>query len=293
MNSESVALPGTEVRAAAPAKINLTLRIVGRRADGYHEVESVIVRVGLADVVRVRRRSTPGIELTCDRPDLPVDAGNLAYRAARLLLADAQRTQGVAIHLAKQIPAGAGLGGGSSDAATTLDLVNRVCDLNYTTEGLSALAGQLGADVPLFLWPSPCVVRGTGTEVEPLGRGPRCHVVLVLPEIHCATADVYRAWKGLQVSEGAHAGDVEKAFGDPEKLLRLCGNDLEPAAFRVVPALAELSVKLREAAGQPVRMSGSGSTFFTLVDNEAAASEMAERLQAATGVRSLACAVSK
>lgn len=292
MNSESVAVPGTEARAAAPAKINLTLRIVGRRGDGYHEVESVIVRVGLSDTVSVRRRAASGIELTCDRADLPTDAGNLAYRAARLLLADAQSEQGVAIHLKKQIPSGAGLGGGSSDAATTLDLVNRVCDLRYSTEGLAALAGQLGADVPLFLWSSPCVVRGTGTDVEPLDRVPRFHVVLVLPEIHCATADVYRAWKGLQVSEGAPAGEVEKAFGDPAKLLRLCGNDLEPAAFRVVPALAELSVKLREAAGQPVRMSGSGSAFFTLVDTEAAAAEMAEKLQGATGVRCIAAAVS-
>ena len=289
MSHETIAVTNTEAQAAAPAKINLTLRVLGRRPDGYHELESVVARVSLCDQVIVRKCSAPGIMLTCDRPDLPVDANNLAYRAARLLLADANVEQGLEIELRKQIPPGAGLGGGSSNAATTLELVNQLCGINYSTERLAALGGQLGADIPLFLWPSPSVMRGIGHDVETLSRGLQGGVVLVLPEIHCSTADVYRAWKALQESEGAPAGEIEKAMGDPERLLQLCGNDLEPAAFRVVPALAELGAKLRDVAGQPVRMSGSGSAFFTITPDETRAAELAQRLADATGVRCVAC----
>jgi 4-diphosphocytidyl-2-C-methyl-D-erythritol kinase len=266
---------------AAPAKLNLTLRVGPRRTDGYHEIESLIIRCrDLCDELHVWPRTDGRIELECDDPSLPAGESNLVIRAARALERAARPREplGATIRLRKRIPSGAGLGGGSADAAATLHALDVVWRLGLTPDELERAAVEIGSDVPALVRGGSCVVRGRGERVEPAGVRIEAAALLVLPPIHCATDEVYAAFDALPPPPErpqaalllARAGPPRWAtraaerIAEGDALMPMLFNDLEPAATAARPRLGALAARLREITGVELRMSGSGSTLFRL-----------------------------
>lgn len=297
-------------RTRAPAKINLGLRIVGRRPDGYHLLDSLFVPLTLADDVTVAIDAAgpgtgrPGVAIEVVGEDavpgaetVPSDDTNLAARAARAFLEAAGPAAGsvgsIRIRLRKRIPAGAGLGGGSSDAGAVLRTLARALPGGPSGSALSALALGLGADVPFFLAPRPARVRGIGERIEPFEGLPRLAVVLVNPGISLSTAEVYRKSdeRGTALGHGLTAPDPGPTMralsglgGDPDSLSQLPGftNDLEPAAVCLCPEVGRLRDRLRAAGAIWAGMSGSGATVFGLFATEAEAREALDRAELPT-----------
>ena len=261
----------------APAKINLNLRVGPVRPDGFHPLDSFVVQLEFADRLTLRDRPDGQVSLTASGPDCgPADA-NLAVRAARLAqAAPGWAGQGVAIELDKQIPPGMGLGGGSSDAAAVLKALRRRWRLDWSDAQVAAAALELGSDVPLFLGTPAARMRGRGEWLEPLTVAP-LDVVLVLPELHCATGPVYRAFDALPPPEpdDLAAGALARPVGQWRHRLV---NDLAPAARQVCPPLARLWDELSSLADVPVHLTGSGAGLFALCDDAAHARRLAAAL---------------
>jgi 4-diphosphocytidyl-2-C-methyl-D-erythritol kinase len=280
------------VRILAPAKLNLGLRIVGRRADGYHELESVFVPIDLADEIglHVRTGEPPGVGLVVsgEGDGVPADARNLAWRAARAFLEAAGLRACVRISLAKRIPAAAGLGGGSSDAAAVLRGLAESFPTALAREDLERLALRLGADVPFFLDPRPALVSGVGERRAPLpGRLPRLTVLLANPGEPVPTAQVFAARAraaGAFGPSGRLAQQLAAALAGPEeslagRLADLVANDLDAAAEAVCPAIARVRAALRDGGAPAVGMSGSGGTLYGIFAAADAAEAALARLR--------------
>lgn len=270
----------------APAKINLGLRVTGVREDGYHELESLFLPLDLADDVEVELRDQPGVALELEgaAPDVPGDARNLAVRAAAAFLEAAGLEAGVRIRLHKQIPSGAGLGGGSSDAAAVLRALEGLRPGRLAPERLAELALGLGADVPWFLDPRPAAVSGIGERIEPVKGFPRLALLLLNPGIPVSTAEVYRARDALAGSLTASppgstmrplavlreaGGRIDRV--DAAELGAWVANDLEAAARRLCPPIARLRARLRDAGALAVGLSGSGPTLYGIFPDRTAA----------------------
>ena len=254
---------------SSPAKINLTLRVAGRRPDGYHEIESLVVHVNLCDTVTVSLRDDDQWTLNCAEPGIPGDERNLALQAARRLAATAGIERGVHIEIEKRIPAGAGLGGGSSNAATTLMLLNELWKLRLGRTELVRIGMEIGSDVPLFFFGPVCVIRGRGECVEEIQRPLSANLLLFLPELSCPTPAVYHAWDRLGISTPRPSlPEILARLDSPDQLATLLYNDLEEAAFTVNPDLRLLAEKLRRCCSAPLWMTGSGSTLFCLGDGK-------------------------
>ncbi len=270
----------------SPAKLNLTLRVAAVRADGFHELESLVAQINLCDSVGVTAHEDGCYALDCDDPALPRDGSNLVLRAARAVNDAAGTNHGARIELRKRIPAGAGLGGGSSNAATTLMLLNELWNAGLAKADLIRLGAALGSDVPLFCGTPLCVIRGRGEQVENLGAPPALWAALVLPAIHCSTAAVYAAWdESPQHRSRPDLAEVLGARDSARDLMELLFSDLEPAAFRAVPELAELAARVATAGGQTVRLTGSGAALFRLFDDARAAARFALSVGTELGVR--------
>ena len=256
------------LRVRAPAKINLNLLVGPRREDGFHDVDSLVAKVTLYDRVGLHGRSDRDVTFTCAGCDCGPDEANLAYHAARLLM-DETGGSGVDIVLAKEIPPGKGLGGGSSDAAATLIGLNELWSLGLSQGELAALAGRLGSDVPLFLGPPAVRVTGRGECVEAI----EVHAfvaVLVLPRIACATVEVYQAFDDAPEPMGQQLSP-ELLQRAPSGWRDLLVNQLSAAASRVQPELADLMAEVHARTGLPVCLTGSGSALFILCDTPAEA----------------------
>ena len=254
---------------SSPAKINLTLRVVGRRPDGYHEIESLVVLVNLYDTVTVSLRDDDQWTLNCTEPGIPCDERNSALQAARCLAATAGIERGVHVEIEKRIPAGAGLGGGSSNAATTLMLLNELWELRAKRTELVRIGMEIGSDVPLFFYGPVCVIRGRGERVEEIQRPLSANVLLLLPELSCPTPAVYHAWDRLDTSTTRPSlPEILARLDSPNQLATLLYNDLEEAAFIVNPDLRCLAEKLQRCCPGPLRMTGSGSVLFCLTDSQ-------------------------
>ena len=274
----------------APAKINLHLRVGQARADGFHPLLTWMVTVGLSDVLSVGPAER--LTFTCDDPALPTDGGNLVVKAITALAARVGREPAVAVHLTKKVPAGGGLGGGSSDAAHALLAVAKlwaVDDLKLLAE----VAGTVGSDVPFFLYGPSAVCRGRGEIVMPVASPAVArYAVLVLPAMAVSTPAVYREFDAMGLGSDV-AGDLGEGAWTFLPAVDLMGhlvNDLERPAFALVPTLGELRSQVEADLGRPVRMSGSGSTLFTLFDAHPSAADAAARLTAG-GTRALAVPV--
>jgi len=264
---------------SCPAKVNLYLRVVGRRPDGYHELVTVMQPLSLADVLTITLRAAD-IICECQGADLPRDDGNLAVRAVKAFQQATSTRFGVHLRLVKNIPVAAGLGGGSSDAAGVLQGLNRLQGLLLNRSQLAALARQLGADVPFFLLAGPALGRGIGEVLTPIALPPLWYV-LINPGFSVSTAQVYA---GLRPPFPAPppAAEIDAMLQHhPSTWLQ---NDLEAVTMAQHPELAELKTALRRQGAQGVLMSGSGPTVFGIFPSAGSAQAAAARLQADTGL---------
>ena len=293
------AAPGRLTRRC-PAKLNLLLHVGPLRDDGYHAVESVTLRIDLCDELTVEPAEDGALTLVCDAPGVPSDGTNLALRAAELLRRATGVSHGARLRLEKRIPPGAGLGGGSSDAAGALLLLNELWRCGLSKPELMSLAAQLGSDVPLFLGAPLCALGGRGEVVTELEPQPAGWAVLVLSGLHAGTREVYAGFDRLPSPAATTASEwLASALGASparracpvEPLLPHLRNDLEPAAMRVVLGLAELATAVRSASPQRFAMTGSGSALYTLCDSAAGAGALVERLAAALPPSARAVAV--
>lgn len=256
----------------ARAKINLWLRVVGRRADGYHLLDSLVAFTDLADTLEVS--PSDGLSLVLEGPEAPSLAGeadNLVLRAARLLAGRAGVSPRAALRLAKHIPVAAGLGGGSADAAATLHALVDLWRLALPVEELFDLAAALGADVPMCLAGRPALVSGVGEVLRPAPPLPPCAILLVNPRTPLATSEVFAARRGPFSAPMAGPSSWPD-LGGLVAALAARGNDLADAAISLRPAIADLLAALGRTEGvRYAAMSGSGATCFALYDDVDAA----------------------
>ncbi|MCS7091402.1 MAG: 4-(cytidine 5'-diphospho)-2-C-methyl-D-erythritol kinase [Verrucomicrobiota bacterium] len=265
----------------SPAKLNLFLNILGRRADGYHELETILHPLAVWDYLHFETRPA-GIELSCDDARLPVDDRNLVYRAARRFFEVTGLRGGIRIHLEKRIPHGAGLGGGSGNAATTLRILNECYGRPLDSDWLQKLAAELGADVPFFLWSRPALALGRGDCLRPLdwfAAFEGCAFVVVYPGFGIATpwayAQMIRFPSGLQGRPGRAQAALAAFQGtDPCLAAAEFFNALELPAFEKYPVLELYQEFFMEQGALGARMTGSGSAVFALARNLATAQRM-------------------
>jgi 4-diphosphocytidyl-2-C-methyl-D-erythritol kinase len=264
-------------RVRAHAKLNLTLRVGAAQADGFHPLQTVFQSLALHDTLEVTPRRGP-FQLTCSDPGVPVDDGNLVTRAACALwsaLGRAGDPHGVAIHLTKHIPMQAGLGGGSSDAASALSALARLWQPRRTRVDLAAVAARLGSDVPYFLLGGTALGLSRGEELYPLEDLPAFNVVLALPAFGVSTADAYRWFDDdypRQLDNPRGAGASIPGWRGLPLALR---NDLEGPVARRNPAITAARRALEAAGAAAAAMTGSGSAVFGLFPGEAAAGRAA------------------
>ncbi len=267
---------------SAPAKLNLTLRVVGRRADGYHLVDSLMVPVNLYDVVGVTvaapTRQSPRITVTSDSPDAPGGPGNLAYRASALFLQEIGKEMVVTVDIRKRIPVGSGLGGGSSDAAAVLLALNRLLNMPLPSERLSALGAELGADVGFFLHGRPARAQGVGEQIQPVVLPRSLTFVICSDGYVLSTKSVY-ARLDLSLTTRGHDSNIN-AFTDGRiPIEELLVNDLEWAAAQIHPQVLALKARLLQEGAVGALMSGSGSAVFGVWPSLRAAQAAARRLR--------------
>jgi 4-diphosphocytidyl-2-C-methyl-D-erythritol kinase len=271
----------------APAKVNLSLRVIGRRADGYHELDSLVAFAGVGDALSLSPGEPSGVQISG-----PFGAGlstapdNLVLKAERALREEIAGLHSGRFHLVKRLPIASGIGGGSADAAAALRLLARLNDLPLSHPALLAAAGRIGADVPVCLEARARVMRGIGERLGQPLRLPRLFALLVNPGVAVETAPVFRAL-GLQAGQG-HAGGVA-SFKANDQLpvtsawliaaLAASGNDLEAPARAIAPVIGEVLSTLSELPGcRLARMSGSGATCFALFDDCRASAAAGKRL---------------
>lgn len=273
-------------------KVNLLLNILGRRPDGFHELETVIQPIALFDDLEFTRGGT-GIRLTCNDSSLPVDADNLVHRATSAFLEEARIQEGVSIRLEKRIPLAAGLGGGSGNAAATLLGLNELFGQPLAKDELNRLAARLGSDVPFFLQSRPALATGRGEQiasVEPFAALRGVHVLLIHPGFGISTAWAYQRLAAFPEALNGRPGrgrELVAALQDSDlrKAAPSFYNSLEAPAFDKYPILALFQEFLRCEGVVGTLMSGSGSTTFALLENRPAAENLVEKFKARFGQR--------
>jgi 4-diphosphocytidyl-2-C-methyl-D-erythritol kinase len=267
----------------APAKINLSLKILGRRADGFHDIETFIAPISLCDKIDIVKRGQL-TDFVCDDPTVPLGEENLVVRAATAFFHKTNQAGGVSINLQKKIPHGAGLGGGSSDAASTLLALNQLFETNLPREALAKIAEEIGSDVPFFIFESAALCRGRGELITPEKLKEKMSILLLKPEFGVPTAWAYNRWQDSKELPGINYV--------PQKLHdHRFANDLERPVFEKFVFLAHLKTWLRQ---QPevgaALMSGSGSTIFAVMRPDADVDLVAQRAKKELDPRLWTCA---
>ncbi len=258
----------------APAKVNLYLRITGRRDDGYHLLDTLMVPISLGDDVDITRVDGPprSVTIHADAPDVPLGEENTAFRAARAFQERTGRDDPVAITIRKRIPIGAGLGGGSTDAAAVLRGLNDLLGAGLSTEALMAAALSVGADVPFFIRGEAARARGIGEELSPAGPLPRLAMVVLFPNLPVSTAWVYRNFR-FKLTKPTNNNNLFEKLDTPEEVAQVMVNDLETVTIGRYPSIARLKDRLNASGAIGSLMSGSGSAVFGLFAGEADASK--------------------
>lgn len=271
------------LRLRSPAKVNLTLKILGKRPDGFHELETLMCPVGIYDEIDLEAAEDERIHLQVEGADLPADASNLAWKAAALLREAAGVKRGVRIRLRKTIPMGGGLAGGSGNAAVVLAGLNRLWALGLTVDHLKELAGALGSDVAFFLDGGPSLCRGRGEITQPVEVVAGVEVLLLNPGFGVPTPWAYQSYAAAP-GQGGEGRELWVMKADGREIQFRLRNDLEPAVFRKYFWIAEAKAWLLEQAEvREAMMSGSGATVFALVEPGRAA-VLAERARAHFGL---------
>ena len=265
---------GDTIRLTAPAKVNLSLNITGRRDDGYHLLDSIVVFTTFGDQIDLSPASGDSVRVSGPfAASLTAAGDNICLRALSAFREAGGEAGPLAIHIDKQIPVGAGLGGGSSDAAAMLRHLNGASAHPLSEEQLAAVALSLGADVPVCLAGTAQRMQGIGEILTPLEPPPRGHLVLARPDAMLATGEVFRRWQ-----QAGPAGAASDTGSRPDRIIA-AGNDLEAAATTLVPAIGTVLVSLRDCEGIiAAQMSGSGTACFGLFEDAGVAATAAQRL---------------
>jgi 4-diphosphocytidyl-2-C-methyl-D-erythritol kinase len=274
----------------SPCKVNLILNILGKRADGFHELETVMQPVNLCDEMSFERAGS-NLQLTCSNPELPTDSKNLVHRAATSFLAAAKISDGVKIHLQKNLPLAGGIGGGSANAAVTFSALNELFGSPLPLAKLHELAATLGSDVPFFLYDQPALATGRGEKVRTLENFPALKgkaFFLVHPGFGISTPWSYQNLARFPKDQNGTAGRAEKLVAALESknwpaVADGIYNSLEAPAFDKFPVLQLYKEFLRENGALVSLMSGSGSTTFAIAENLAAADALAEKFKSQFG----------
>lgn len=268
------------VTLRAPAKINLTLDVKGKRADGYHDIESVMHQVSLCDTVTISR-VPEGIKISCTSPEVPAGEENLAYRAARLVLSQFNIKSGIHIHIEKRIPVAAGLAGGSSNGAAVIKGMNELFELNLSQEDMLSLGLHLGSDVPFCISGGTAVASGRGEILEPVKVGRSLDFILVNPGFAVSTGEVYRLLDQEIITERPDSRKLTAALaeGDLEQIAANLGNVMEQVVLKRHPAVQEIKERLLKEGALAALMSGSGPTVFGLFPSPTAADQALAAVQ--------------
>ena len=255
------------------AKINLTLDVVGKRENGYHDLEMIMQTVNLYDTIYIRKTKVPGIRLKANYSWLPTNEKNIAYRAAQLFFEESGIDGGIAIEITKRIPVAAGLAGGSTDAAATLVGLNKLYETHYSKEKLMEMGLKLGADVPFCIVRGTMLAEGIGEELTPLTPIPQTYVVLVKPPISVSTAVVYKSLDINQIKKHPETKVVIEALaeGDVQKIADHMSNVLEEVTIGMHSEIEDIKKDFMKHGAMGAMMSGSGSTVFGLFQTREAA----------------------
>ncbi len=269
----------------APAKVNYLLDVIRRRPDGYHELRMIMQRVNLCDDITLTLTESPGITVTCGKKGVPDGPGNIAWKAARVMLDLSGCGRGASIDITKNIPVAAGLGGGSSDAASVLTGMNQLLELNLSDQRLMEIGVTLGADVPFFIFARTALAEGIGEELRAMPEMPKAWILLVNPGVHVSTAWVYQ---NLRLTNEKVLAKVPEFFRTVEDVAALFSNDLESVTISAFPVIDEIKGRMLQLGAVGSMMSGSGPTVFgvfrTRAEAENACSEIARGTEWFTAV---------
>jgi 4-diphosphocytidyl-2-C-methyl-D-erythritol kinase len=270
------------------AKINWTLRVLGKRPDGYHEVATVMQSISLCDELIFEVRDDEKISLTCDDPSIPVDDTNLIVTAARAL----SDKRGANIKLSKKIPAKGGLGGGSSNAAMTLLALNRLWRLELRDRDLRQIGSGLGADVPFFFSGGTAVARGIGTDLEEAADVAAQHLIVITPNASVSTSIAYQALNAPSLTTTDSLSILSSSFAEPfsgDSSQWPLHNDFEGVIFEIEPEIRRAKSALLEAGARAALLAGSGSSVFGIFTDEAARNQALSNVRCEAGWRVFAC----
>lgn len=269
------------MRFLAPAKVNLFLRILGKRNDGYHEICTLMQRIGIFDEMDIEL-TEKGIELIPEGAEVPHGLDNLAGKAAQIFLQAAGLDKGVRIRLRKKIPIAAGLGGGSSDAASVLMGLNEILQMKWSKEYLQTLGVSIGADVPFFIGQKSALAKGIGEKLIPVNLPNSIWYVLLVPPWPISTSWAYAAFDELKENRRPKE-KIAIEYSQIEDILPIMDNDLEKVAFQKYPELAIIKKKLIEEGARGALMSGSGPTIYGLFSSKKEAEEAAQKMALPSG----------
>jgi 4-diphosphocytidyl-2-C-methyl-D-erythritol kinase len=292
VGEEQIEVLGDGLLVRAPAKINLSLLIAGKRPDGFHEIETVMAKVNLFDEILIQPGNKAGIELIVTGPYWAPEAqANLAYRACKSLLETCGTPAGVKITLTKNIPSGSGLGSASSDAAAVLIGVNALLKLTFNRERLFDVGAGLGSDVNFFLGGPVALCTGRGEKIRKLDENFRFAAILILPNVSVSTKEVYANYVHDAALYEKLTGQISRHIRKNriDSLSRMCANMLQTSCFGLYEELAELKARVESLGIGPACLSGSGSAMFVITHytHKGHAQETQHRIEETTGCKSV------
>lgn len=270
----------SSITVQAPAKVNYRLDVLRRRPDGYHDLRMIMQRIDLCDEITISLTSGNDVRVSCGKHGVPDGPGNIAWRAATAMLAATGSSAGVDIAISKMIPVAAGLGGGSSDAATVLLALNDLLDAGLSNEKLREIGLTLGADVPFFVFGQTALAEGVGEVLTPVTGLPEAWIVLVNPNIHVSTAWVYQ---NLQLTNPRVDYTLPRFCGKLDDICGILHNDLESVTMQRFPVIGEIKERIATEGAAGVLMSGSGPTVFGVFASEPEARSCSAVINKETG----------
>ncbi len=271
----------------APAKVNLYLEILGKRPDGYHELQTLMHRVDLGDEMEISLEGQ-GINLVADGKGIPEGRENLACRAAQVFFEELGIQRGLKIRLKKRIPVAAGLGGGSSDAATVVMGLNDLLETGWAQDRLMALGMKIGADVPFFIFQKPALAGGIGERLTPVGFPEPIWFLMLIPPFPISTAWAYAAYDRLS-NKGKEPIPLKDSYVDITEILPVMRNDLEAAAFLMFPQIRRMKEELLAKGAQGALMTGSGPVTYGIFSSKKEAEQTEKVITLPTGWKTIIC----